>query len=97
MLILGRFSKVFSVIGEIMAFLTIVILGLLYLNDAMPIHFLGDFGVTLTGIKDYAVIITLTVCGMAFASKRSLIIFIPFCILAVCALACYSIIVFKIF
>lgn len=95
MLVLGRFSKLFTFVGEVMAFLTIVIIGLLYLNDALPIHFLGDFRTTLANIKEYAVIITLTVCGMAFASRRSLIIFIPFCILAVCALACYSIVIFK--
>lgn len=97
MLILGRFSKLFSVVGEIMAFLTIIILGLLYLNDVVPIHFLGDFANTLVSIKDYAVILTLTVCGLAFASRRSLLLFIPFCIFAVCALACYSIIVLNIF
>ena len=96
MLILGRFSKLFSIIGEIMAFLTIIILGLLYLNNVLPVHFLGDFGNTLASIKEYAVILTLTVCGLAFASRRSLLLFIPFCVLAVCALACYSIFTFSI-
>ena len=95
MLVLGRFSKLFAFVGEVMAFLTIVVIGLVYLNDALPVHFLGDFRTTLVNIKEYAVIITLTVCGMSFASRRPLIIFIPFCVLAVCALACYSIIIFK--
>lgn len=95
MIILKSFSKVFSTIGEILAFLTIILIGLLYLNDVVPVKFLPeDTYNTLNNIKNYAVIITITVCGFAFASRRSIIIFIPFCILAVCALACYSIIVF---
>lgn len=95
MLILGRFSKLFSFLGEIMAFLTIAIIGLLYLNEVLPIHFLGDFAEKLIYIKEYAVILTLTMCGLSFASRHSLILFIPFCILAVASLACYSIIVIR--
>ena len=80
-----------------MAFLTIILLGVLYLNQALPISFLGeDIALKLEHIKEYAVILTITVCGLAFACRRSLIIFIPFCILAVAALACYSIVLFKI-
>ena len=95
MIILKSFSKFFSVLGSVMAFLTIIMIGLIYLNQVVPVAFLPeDFYNTIVSIKDYAVIITLTVCAMAFASRRSIIIFIPFCILAICALACYSIIVF---
>ena len=93
MLVLRNFSGLFTFIGGVMAFLTIGIIGLIYLNDVLPIHFLGDFYYSLVNIKEYAVILTITVCGLAFASKRSIILFVPFCILAVCALACYSIIV----
>ena len=78
-----------------MNILTIIILGLVYLNDALPIQFIsGDFLFKLRAIKEYAVILTITVCGLSFACRRSLIIFIPFCILALCALACYSIVLF---
>jgi len=96
MIILRNFSKFFSILGEIMAFLTIVIIGIVYLAEAVDISFIQvDFIEKLKSIKEYAVIITLTVCGMAFACKRSIFIFIPFCILAVCALACYSIVLFR--
>jgi len=89
-------DKFFSILGEIMAFLTIVIIGIVYLAEAVDISFIQvDFIEKLKSIKEYAVIITLTVCGMAFACKRSIFIFIPFCILAVCALACYSIVLFR--
>ena len=97
MLVLRNFSKLFTTVGQILAFLTVAILGLIYLNDVLPVHFLGDFYNTLVGIKDYAVIVSLTVCGMAFACRRSIILFALFCILALCALACYSIVFFKLF
>ena len=96
MIVLKNLSKPLSALAQIMAFLTIIILGLLYLNQAIPFDFLGDFGSKLEYIKEYAVILTITVCGLSFACRRSLIIFIPFCILALCALACYSIVLFQI-
>ena len=97
MIVLKSLSKPLSILAQIMAFLTIIILGLLYLNQALPIKFLGeDFAQKLEYIKEYAVILTITVCGLSFACKTSLIIFIPFCILAICALACYSIVLFQI-
>lgn len=96
MLILRNFSKFFSYLGQIMAFLTIIILGLTHLNNAIGISLLPrNFANTLESIKEYAVILTITVCGLSFACKRSIIIFIPFCILALCALACYSIVLFR--
>jgi len=97
MLILRNFSKAFTILGQIMAFLTIILLGLIYLNQVLPFNFLGDDLLSkLVSIKEYAVILTITVCGLSFACKRSLIIFIPFCLLALCALACYSIVLFQI-
>ena len=96
MIVLKNFSKFFSYIGQIMAFFTVVILGLTYLNQAISFKFLpANFVATLEGIKEYAVILTITVCGLSFACRRSILIFIPFCVLAVCALACYSIVLFK--
>jgi len=97
MIVLKSFSKFFSYLGQIMAFLTIILLGIIYLNKAISISFLPeDIAAKLDSIKEYAVILTITVCGLSFACRRSIIIFIPFCILAVCALACYSIVLFKI-
>ncbi|MGN0798460.1 MAG: hypothetical protein ACI4L7_02750 [Christensenellales bacterium] len=96
MIILRNFSKLFTTLGQIMAFLTIILLGLIYINQAFPIAVLPEnFYNTLLSIKEYAVILTITTCGLAFACKRSLFIFIPFCLLAVCALAMYSIVLFR--
>ncbi len=92
MIVLRNFSKLFSILGQIMAFLTIILLGLIYINQALPVAILPEnFYNTLLSIKEYSVILTITMCGLAFACKRSLFIFIPFCILAICALALYSI------
>jgi len=41
MIVLKNFSKFFSYLGQIMAFLTIILLGLVYLNQALPFKFLG--------------------------------------------------------
>ena len=96
MIIFNKFSKFFSILGQIMAFLTIIMIGLIYLSEAINIPFIHlDFIEKLKSIKEYAVILTLTVCGLSFACKRSIFIFIPFCLLAVCALACYSIVLFR--
>ena len=96
MILLRNFSKFFNVLAQIMAFLTIIMLGLIYLNDAVPVKFLPEnFYNTIVSIKDYAVILTITVCGLSFACKRSMFIFIIFCVFAVCALACYSIVIFR--
>ena len=96
MIILKTFAKPLNVIGQIMAFATIIIIGLVYLNEALSVHFInGDTIAKLKNIKEYAVIITLTVNGLSFACKRSILIFIPFCILALAALACYSVVLYK--
>lgn len=85
----------FSSLGQLMAFLTIILLGLVHLNDALPVQFLpANFYETLVNIKEYAVILTITVCGFALASRLPLFIFVIFCIMAISALACYSIIIF---
>lgn len=95
MILFKNFSKFFSSLGQIMAFLTIILLGLIYLNEALPVQFLPtDFYNILKTIKDYAVILTITVCGFGLACKTPLLVFVIFCIMAVCALACYSIVIF---
>ena len=79
MILLKTFSKPLTIIGQIMAFATIIIIGLVYLNDALPVHFIDANTIEkLKSIKEYAVILTLTVCGLSFACKRSILIFIPF-------------------
>lgn len=83
MIILDKFAKIFDWLGRLMAFLTIILIALLFLNAKFP--FLGDKAALLTTIKEYAVLSTLIVVGLGFASRRSILLFIPFCIFAVIA------------
>ena len=83
MLVLRNFSKIFTVIGQIMAFLSVVLLGLVFVNDGIVQFLPSDFLNTLRTIKEYAVMFTLIVVGFSFACRRGLILFILYCVLAV--------------
>lgn len=85
MIIIRHFSKLFSIVGQIMAFLTVIIIGVVFLNDGV-FKFLSDDNLAvLRLIKEYAVLATLIVVGFAFASKRNIIFFVLYCILAAVA------------
>lgn len=83
MIIIRHFSKIFDIIGQIMAFLTVILLGLLYLNSGIIKFIPADTLAVLTTIKEYAVLGTLVVVGFGFASRRNFIFFGIFCLLAV--------------
>ena len=59
----------------------------LFLNDGIVQFIPTDTLNTLKMIKEYAVLATLIVVGSSFAFKRSIILFVPFVILAVLAVA----------
>ena len=85
MIVIRHFSKLFSIIGQIMAFLTVAIIGIVFLNDGV-FRFLSEEKLAMLRlIKEYAVLATLIVVGFAFASKRNIIFFILYCILAAVA------------
>lgn len=87
MIILRPFSKIFNIVGQIMAFLTVIIIGLVFINDGW-VQFLPDSALnTLKMIKEYAVLSTLLVVGFAFASRRNIIFFVIYCLLAVVAIS----------
>ena len=86
MLILGRFSKLFDFLGQICAFFTVALIGLIYFNNGV-VHFIGaDTLKVMTTIKEYAVLATLVLVGLSFASKRGLILFIVWAALAAVAI-----------
>ena len=87
MIVVKQFSKVFNIIGQIMAFLTVIIIGIVFINDGW-FQFLPDAALNnLKMIKEYAVLFTLVVVGFAFASRRNIIFFVIYCLLAVVALS----------
>ena len=83
MIIIRNFSKLFLIIGQIMAFLSVILLGLVYVNDGIVKFLPNDFLNTLRTIKEYAVLFTLIVVGFSFACRRGLILFVLYCVLAV--------------
>lgn len=83
MLILRNFSKLFLVIGQIMAFLSVIIIGLLFINDGIVTFLPDNVYKTMAMIKEYAVLFTLIVVGFSFACKRTLVLFVLYCVLAV--------------
>lgn len=86
MIIIRHFSKLFSIIGQIMAFLTVIIIGLVFLNEG-GVKFVSDSTLkTLKMIKEYAVLATLVVVGFSFASRRNIIFFVIYCLLAAVAI-----------
>lgn len=87
MIILRNFSKLFLLIGQIMAFFSVIIVGLLFLNDGVVKFLPSDVYKTLSTIKEYAVLFTLIVVGFSFACKRTLLLFVLYCILSVAVLA----------
>lgn len=87
MIIVRHFSKFFNIVGQIMAFLTVIIIGLVFINDGV-IQFISDSSLaTLKLIKEYAVLSTLIVVGFSFASRRNIIFFVIYCALAAVAVA----------
>lgn len=70
-----------------MAFVTVGIIGLIFLNDGVVSFLPADILTTLKTIKEYMVLFTLIVVGMGFACKRSIILFVPFVIFSVLAVA----------
>ncbi len=86
MIIVRHFSKVFNILGQIMAFLTVILIGIIFLNDGV-VKFMSDSTLaTLRTIKEYAVLATLVVVGFSFASRRNIIFFIIYCVLAAVAI-----------
>ena len=86
MLVLGRFSKIFSLLGKIGAFFTVALIGIIYFNNGV-VHFINadTLRVMLT-IKEYAVLFTLVLVGLSVACKRSIILFVLWSALAAVAI-----------
>ena len=82
MLVLRNFSKLFTVIGQIMAFFSVILLGLVFVNDGIVQFLPSDFLNTLRTIKEYAVMFTLIIVGFSVACRRGLILFVLYCLLA---------------
>ena len=71
----GGAQKFFDILGEILGFLTILLIVLLFAHQIW--EFLPDnIATILFTIREYAIIITVSVVCLEFASKRGWILFI---------------------
>lgn len=86
MIVFDKFSKLFTVIGQIAAYITVAIIGLLFINDGIYAFLPQKTYNILSIIKEYAVLFTLVIVGFSFACKRTFLLWIPFVILAVAAI-----------
>ncbi len=86
MIIFKHFSKFFNILGQIMAFLTVILIGVIFINNGVFQFIPASKLALLNTIKEYAVLSTLVVVGLSFASKRNIIFFVVYCLLAAVAI-----------
>lgn len=86
-MVLGKnVTKLFDILGEILAVLTITLIAFLYLNANFD--FITDVSIIdlLTTIREYAILATVIIVGLEFAVKRSFMFFIVFAAIAAVAI-----------
>lgn len=81
----GTGEKVFDILGEILGFLTILLIVFLFANAQWDFIKNTDLVGTLYLIQAYAIIATVGVVGLEFAAKRGWIFFILFAALVAAA------------
>jgi hypothetical protein len=85
MIVFRKFEKLFDILGEIAAFLTIALIAALFLNaryNFIP----ADTVSVLETIREYAILGTLVIVGLEFACKKGIIVFALYAALAVVAI-----------
>lgn len=84
MLVLNKSAKFLDKLGKILAFLTVTLIAVLFINERFS--FIGaDVENILYKIREYAILATLIVVGFEFAVKRNIVIFVLYCIIALVA------------
>ena len=92
-MIVGRFlNKFINVFTGLFGIATVVVMFVIYLNNALPINFLGDTAVTLGHWRTYLTLATVFCAGLEFTLKRNVILAIIFAaiIVAVAAFMLYT-------
>ena len=85
MLIGKSLTKVFDVLGEILAVLTITLIAFLYLNANF--NFITDVSKIelLTTLREYMILGTIIIVGLEFSVKRNIVFFLIFVAIAAVA------------
>lgn len=75
-----KIEPVIDVIGEILGFLTVVLIVLILINNVTG-NWLGDALPTLLVIREYAILVTLAVVGLEFVLKRGFFVFLIYAVI----------------
>lgn len=92
-MIVGRvLNKFINVFTGLFGIATVVIMFIIYLNNALPINFLGEKAITLGRWQTYLTLATVFCAGLEFTLKRNVILAVIFAaiIVAVAALVLYT-------
>lgn len=87
--ILNKFINVFT---GLFGIATVVIMFVIYLNNALPVNFLGEKAITLAHLRNYFTLATVFCAGLEFTLKRNIILAIIFAaiLVAVAAFMLYT-------
>ena len=87
--ILNKFINVFT---GLFGIATVVVMFVIYLNNALPINFLGESAITLGHLRTYFTLLTVFCAGLEFTLKRNVILAIIFAaiLVAVAAFMLYT-------
>jgi ethanolamine transporter EutH len=85
MIIGKKLSKVFDILGEILATLTIILIAFLYINGKYNFYNDQNMLELLFKIREYMILGTVVVVGLEFSVKRNILWFLIFCALAAVA------------
>ncbi|MCH5156046.1 MAG: hypothetical protein J1F69_05500 [Clostridiales bacterium] len=92
-MIIGRLlNKFVNIFTGLFGIATVVIMFVIYLNNALPVNFLGERAITLGHLRTYFTLATVLCAGLEFTLKRNLIMAIVFAaiIVAVAAFFLYT-------
>ncbi|MDE6029198.1 MAG: hypothetical protein K2F90_02615 [Clostridiales bacterium] len=92
-MIVGKFiNKFINVFTGLFGIATVVIMFVIYLNNALPINFLGDKAITLGHYRTYFTLVTVFCAGLEFTLKRNVFLAVIFAaiIVAVAAFMLYT-------
>lgn len=74
---MGEKNSVLKILGGVFAFLTVILFALLMINERYSFitGSIGNYSIikVLTNVRDYMVLGSLVLCGLAFAPKKGII------------------------
>lgn len=81
-MVIGRIiNKFINIFTTLFGIATVLLLLLLAINNASPIHFLGGVAEALTEIKNYLALATVFCSALEFTLKRNIILAIIFAVI----------------